>query len=271
MSVKLCVLASGSSGNCTLIQYGDAALLIDAGLSAKEIGIRMEQAGCGFGAVAGICVSHEHSDHVSGLMQIHQRHQIPVYTNRGTSEALQRNANLSGLPCRIFSTGQSFVVGPFRVDPFSVPHDAYEPVGFIVSVGDMRLGVVTDMGMATTLIRAHLKTCRAVVVESNHDEKMLRDAKRPEYLKQRIAGRQGHLSNHAAAGLLADIAGPHLEVVYLAHLSEQCNQGDLALRTTRKVLDAAGHQHVRVLLTHPDKVSEVWAPSGPISSMLLNS
>jgi phosphoribosyl 1,2-cyclic phosphodiesterase len=261
MSLKLCVLASGSSGNCTLIQYGSSSILIDAGLSVKEIARRLEAVGWGLDQVSGICVSHEHSDHVLGLGQIHQRHAIPVYTNRGTSEGLRRSEALAGMPCRIFETGQAFEVGVFRVEPFSVPHDAYEPVGFIVSVDGVRIGVVTDMGVATTLIRANLKSCRAVVVESNHDEKMLRDSRRPEYLKQRILGRQGHLSNKAAADLLAEIAGPDLDAAFLAHLSEDCNRGEIALKAASQSLAAAGHHHVKVHLTYPDKVSEIWSPA----------
>lgn len=259
MPVKLCVLASGSSGNCTLIRTAHSAILIDAGLPAKEIERRLAEAGCSLDQISGICVSHEHSDHICGLAQLHGRHEIPVYTNRGTSEALQRDKEYASLQCRIFSTGQPFPLGDFTVEPFSVPHDAYEPVGFTISAAGVKVGVVTDMGMATTLIRAQLRNCHAVVLESNHDEKMLRDAKRPEYLKQRILGRQGHLSNKAAAELLSEIAGPDLDAAFLAHLSRDCNKGELALQVAQRELQQAGHHHVRVLLTYPDKVSEMWS------------
>jgi len=256
--IQLCVLASGSSGNCTLVRSGDCVVLIDAGLGAKELLRRLESVGVSSAMIKGVCVSHEHSDHTSGLLQLHQRHDIPVYTNRGTSEALVRNASFQQLPCRIFETGQAFQIGHITIEPFSVPHDAYEPVGFIVTVGNVRVGVVTDMGMVTTLIRTRLRSCRAVVVEANHDENLLRDAKRPEFLKQRIRGRQGHLSNRAAADLLVDIAGPHLDAAFLAHLSEDCNRGDLALHEARIGLERAGHQHVQLHLTYPDQISAVW-------------
>lgn len=232
--------------------------MIDAGLSAKEIQRRMESAEGALDEVAGICISHEHSDHVIGLATLHQQHQIPIYANRGTSEGMQRRTGLKDVPCRIFSTGQAFNVGSFTVEPFSVPHDAYEPVGFIVSIDGIKIGVVTDMGIATNLIRARLRDCRVLVVESNHDAALLRDSRRPAHLKQRIASRQGHLSNDAAAELLASIAGPHLEAVFLAHLSEDCNRGELALKTTRRALAKAGHDHVKVMLTYQDKASEVW-------------
>jgi len=261
MPVKLCVLASGSAGNAILIRTASSALLIDAGLPLKDLAQRLAEAGCAFDQIQGICISHEHSDHVSGLALVHSRHQIPVYSNRGTIEALQQEEGFRDLRCRLFTTGQAFTVGDFTVEPFAVSHDASEPVGFVVIAAGIRVGIVTDTGMATTLVRAHLRDCRVVVVESNHDEKMLRDAKRPAYLKQRIMSRHGHLSNKAAANLLAEIAGPHLHTAYLAHLSRECNRGDLALETAQRGLTDAGHHHVRVLLTHQDRISETWSAS----------
>lgn len=258
MTVQVCVLASGSSGNATLIQAEGSALLIDAGISVKELARRAEEVGCPLDRVAGVCISHEHSDHVCGLAPLQQRHGVAVYANRGTSEAFQRNPALATVSCHLFTTGQTFTAGVFTVEPFSVPHDAYEPVGFIVTVAGVRIGVVTDMGMPTQLIRARLRDCRAMVVESNHDEALLRNSKRPEYLKQRILGRQGHLSNAAAAALLAEIASPTLEAVFLAHLSEDCNRGELALKAARASLAQAGFAHVAVHLTYPDRLSAMW-------------
>ena len=137
-----------------------------------------------------------------------------------------------------------------------MPHDSYDPVGYCVSSGEARIGVVTDMGLATGLVRERLRSCQAVVVEANHDEHLLRDAERPWSLKQRIAGRQGHLSNAQAGELLADIAGPGLTTAYLAHLSSDCNRPDLACRA---VSDALGsdNRHVSVRLTYADRSSEM--------------
>lgn len=261
MPVKLCVLASGSAGNAILIRTAESALLIDAGLPLKELDKRLSDAGCPVDHIKGICVSHEHTDHVAGLVQLHTRHEIPVYSNRGTVDALQQDANFRNLRCRLFTTGQAFAVGDFTVEPFAISHDASEPVGFTISAAGVKIGVVTDTGMATTLVRAQLRNCKVVVVESNHDEKMLRDARRPAYLKQRIASRHGHLSNKAAANLLAEIAGPDLHTAYLAHLSRECNRGELALDTAQRGLKEAGHHHVRVLLTYQDRVSETWSAS----------
>ncbi len=260
MSLRICILGSGSSGNCTYIASASTAILIDAGLSARTIVQRLESIGASVEGVRGICVSHEHSDHTTGLRVLHQKRGIPLYANRGTAEALGRDDDLRDLSWNVFTTGSPFTVGDISVEPFSVPHDAYEPVGFVVHCGTSRVGVVTDMGTATTLVRERLRGCRALVVESNHDEQMLRDCQnRPWHLKQRILGRQGHLSNQSAAALLVEIASPQLDIVFLAHLSKDCNTPELARQTTHDTLFKAGHQHIKVSLTFPDRVSEVWA------------
>ena len=260
MSLRICILASGSSGNCTYVASATMAILVDAGLSARAVGLRLDNLGASVASIRGICVSHEHSDHTTGLRVLHQKHGVPLYANRGTADALERDPDLQGLPWNVFTTGSPFAVGDLSIEPFSVPHDAYEPVGFVIQCGDLRVGVVTDMGTATTLVRERLRGCRAIVVESNHDEQMLRDCEnRPWHLKQRILGRQGHLSNQGAAALLAEIASPSLDAVFLAHLSKDCNQPDLARQTAHDTLIRAGHHHVKVHLTYPDRISEVWA------------
>lgn len=259
MALRICILASGSSGNCTYVASDQTALLVDAGLSAREIGRRLEGIGAGVAGLRGVCVSHEHGDHTAGLRILQQRHGVPLYANSGTIDALRRDPKMEGLRWQVFSTGQAFRVGDLTIEPFSVPHDAYEPVGFVIGDGTARVGVVTDMGIPTTLVRERLRGCQAVVVESNHDEKMLLDAERPWYLKQRIMGRQGHLSNQGAAAMLAEIATPQLNHVFLAHLSAECNDPDLARKTAHDMLLKAGHTHVKVSVARPDRVSEIWA------------
>lgn len=182
-----------------------------------------------------------------------------LFGNAGTIEALNGNDNTKDLQWQVFSTGMPFTIGDLHIEPFSVPHDAYDPVGFVVSNGSSRVGVVTDIGVPTSLVRERLRRCHAVVVESNHDEEMLKDAERPWYLKQRIMGRQGHLSNQGAAAMLVEIAGPHLRQVFLAHLSAECNDPDLARKTAHDMLLKAGHAHINVSVTYPDRPTEVWA------------
>ncbi len=231
---------------------------MDAGLSARETARRLEQCGSRIEDLAAVCISHEHSDHVAGLRVLHQKYGIPCYANRGTSEALVGSTKIGAIRWTMFTTGSPFTIGDLTVEPFSVPHDAYEPVGYRVSCNGTSVAVVTDMGIATGLIRSRLSGCKAVVVEANHDDLLLRNAERPWYLKQRIAGRQGHLSNQAAAELIEEIAGPHLEHVYLAHLSEDCNDGPLAEKLIRDVLGRKSCAATRVSLTYPDRISDIW-------------
>lgn len=252
------MLGSGSSGNSTYVASEQTALLIDAGLSARQIGVRLAEVGVTLAELHGICVSHEHQDHTRALRLLHQKHGLDVYLNAGTAQALARYPEFQTLRPKIFTTGHAFQIGDLTIEPFSVPHDAYDPVGFIVAHGAERLGVVTDMGMATSLIRERLRTCQAVVVESNHDEQLLQDAARPWSLKQRIRGRQGHLSNQGAAHLLTDIAGPSLSHVFLAHLSEDCNHHDLARDTILRALAEHGHSHIQVCVAQAHCISEIW-------------
>lgn len=258
MALRTCILGSGSSGNCTFVGSESTHVLIDAGLSAREIERRLEQVGVDPATIQGICVSHEHQDHTAGLRVLHTRYGIPIYANSGTIGGLARDEKLGAIPWRIFTTGMPFALGDLTIEPFSVPHDAYDPVGFVIACAGARVGVVTDMGISTALIRERLRGCQAIVVEANHDEQMLRDAQRPWHLKQRIMGRQGHLSNQSAARMIADIASPTLKQVFLAHLSHECNRPDLARDTTCDSLMTSGHSHVKVSLTYPDRISDVW-------------
>jgi phosphoribosyl 1,2-cyclic phosphodiesterase len=233
-------------------------ILVDAGLSGRATGLRLAEFGVSLESVCAICVTHEHSDHTSGLAVLNKGGRVKLYANSGTIEGIEARDGEKKLPWNVFSTGAQFQIGDLTINPFTVPHDAYDPVGFVISDGDIRVGVVTDMGMVTGLIRERLRACNALVVESNHDEQMLKDADRPWHLKQRIIGRQGHLSNQHAAELLVEIAGPHLKAVFLAHLSGECNLPDLARKTVADALAKAGHPHVKVIVAPPDRVSEVW-------------
>jgi len=261
MSVQLCVLASGSAGNCIYIGSEDTRLLIDAGLNARQIALRLEQIGLKAEALHALCISHEHTDHIQGSRVLHRRYGLELYASRGTLDGMGRkDARFHELPWKLFTNGSAFEIGTFRIEPFSVPHDAYEPSGFVVETPDAIIGVATDLGVATGLIREKLKCCHAVVVECNHDPRLLSlDEKRPWRIKQRIMGRTGHLSNEAAAELLLEAAaGGVLRHAFLAHLSGDCNEPGLALETVRRKLDESGHAHIRLEVASQHQVSSVW-------------
>ncbi len=256
--MKICILASGSSGNCIFVASRQARVLIDAGLSARETTRRLDQIGVPIATISAVCLTHEHSDHVAGLAVLHQRHGIKLFANSGTIEAVRRNDKMRDLKWNTFSTGAPFQIGDLTFDPFPVSHDAYEPIGFVVKCADTRLGIVTDIGAPTHLVREHLRHCRALIIEANHDEGLLALARRPWVLKQRIAGRQGHLSNAHAAQMIAEIASPDLAHVFLCHLSLDCNRPELALKEVRKALDKAGRHDVQIKLTFAGQISETW-------------
>jgi phosphoribosyl 1,2-cyclic phosphodiesterase len=254
----MCVLGSSSGGNCIYVASDATAILIDAGLSARDTLRRLEQIGVAAAGLAAICLTHEHSDHTDGLVVLHRRTGAQLFANSGTIEALARRWGPGALPWNVFTTGSAFRIGDLELEPFSVPHDAYDPVGFVVAGAGARVGIVTDMGMATGLIRERLRRCHAIVVEANHDAELLHDAERPWSLKQRIQGRQGHLSNADAAALITEIAGPDLRAVYLAHLSGECNRPDLAREAAVEALPPGRREHVVVRVAAADRVSELW-------------
>ena len=250
------MLGSGSSGNSIYIESDGCGLLVDAGLSRRELGLRLGSIGAGLETVRGVLVSHEHGDHVRGLAALHRAHGTPVHLNRLTASGLLEH----GLPLtafRYFRTGTDFSVGAFTVHPFPVPHDALDPVGFVVSAGGCRVGIATDLGHPASRVKERLRGCRALILESNHDPRLLEGSARPPSVKERILGDLGHLSNASAAELLAEVASEALQDIFLAHISEECNRPDLARRSAQRAAEGGGFGHVAVRLSWADRVSEV--------------
>lgn len=268
MALTICVLGSGSTGNCTYIGTESVAVLVDAGLSGRETWRRAEEAGLPMERVKAILLTHEHGDHTAGIGVLHRRHKLDLFANSGTIDRFSKEEDGDSLNWNVFQTGSPFEIGDLRVEPFSVPHDALDPVGFIFIQGDLKVGVVTDMGMATTLIRERLRRCQALVVEANHDLDMLKNSGRPWSLIQRILGRQGHLSNEALAVMLAEIGHAAMTDVFLAHLSQDCNDPKLAEHDVRRALEKRGHTHIRLHLTYPDKPSLIVRMEAPPTGLL---
>jgi phosphoribosyl 1,2-cyclic phosphodiesterase len=252
MSAHFTILGSGSSGNCAFLETSETRLLVDAGLSGRQIRNRLLGIGRTPEILHGILITHEHSDHIQGLAGLAAKLRIPVYCNRATREAIERQVGLE-LEFRLFETGASFEIGDVLVDTFTVPHDAYDPVGFVLHTESGKIGFLTDLGHATKLILQRLQSANILLLETNYDLGMLRDDhKRPWSVKQRIVSRHGHLSNEAAAGIVEQLLCGSLRHVFLGHLSSDCNHPNLARQAIDGRLQNAGAGHVRVDVASQD-------------------
>ena len=237
--VRVVPLGSGSSGNATLVEFGERRLLVDAGLSARELNLRLEAVGVAPRQLSAILLSHEHHDHARGLERFAVKAGVPVFTSPETLAALNLAPRHLGR-WHPFEPGVPFEAYGVTVDPFSIPHDAADPVGFVLESSGVRIGIVTDLGHATTLVVERLRGCHILIVEANHDDDLLVRGPYPWALKQRISGRLGHLSNEEAATLLAATVEDDCQAVILAHLSESNNTAALAQRAVAKALARAG-------------------------------
>jgi len=234
--LTLTVLASGSKGNATYISNGHTAILLDAGLSGKALQQRMAAKGLDPAGLDAILVSHEHSDHIKGVGVLSRRFGLTVYISDGTWQA-SRNALGKLADMRPFTCGHPFSIGDLAIHPFSISHDAADPAGFTISCNGTKVGVATDLGIVTGVVRDHLEACDALILEANHDPQMLIDGPYPWPLKQRIRGRSGHLSNDDAATLLETLCHDRLAHVILAHLSEENNTPDKAKKIMEMVIN----------------------------------
>ncbi|MEM6910570.1 MAG: MBL fold metallo-hydrolase [Verrucomicrobiota bacterium] len=234
--LEVAVLGSGSQGNALLIRAGATVVLVDAGLSAKQLCLRMAGLGVAPDSLAGILLTHEHGDHTRGLRVLCGKRDLPVFCNRETREALvEARSDWQALDWRLFESGNAFVLGGLEVRSFLIPHDAAEPLGFCLRKGEARFGVLSDVGHVTHLAREGLRGAQGLFLEANYDEQLLEeDLKRPWSTKQRIASRHGHLSNEQATELVAELAETGLETVVFGHLSRDCNQAERLLRRARE-------------------------------------
>jgi phosphoribosyl 1,2-cyclic phosphodiesterase len=247
--VQLTILGSGSAGNSAYVEAGEVRILVDAGLSARQIRLRLAAIGRAPEKLDAILITHEHSDHTQGLAALAKKLRLPVYCNRPTRDEIARALDVP-LDFRIFETGKSFEIGDVLVESFSIPHDAQDPVGFLLHTSTAHLGFITDLGHVTKLVVQRARAANVLVLEANHDVKMLQECPhRPWSLKQRILGRHGHLSNEDAAAALEEILTADLRHLYLGHLSRECNRPELALRVVQEKLGALGAGHVALNLT----------------------
>lgn len=244
MAVRLTILGSGSGGNCAYVETAECRLLVDAGFSLRQIRQRLAGIGRSPENLTGVLVTHEHADHVQALGLLGEKLRLPVYCNRLTRDAIEQQMGIQ-LDCRLFATGSAFEVGDVVVETFSLPHDAQDPVGFLLRTPGGNIGFLTDLGHATHLVLERVRPAHVLVLESNHDIKLLQDCpRRPWSLKQRILGRHGHLSNEAAADAAEQVMSGELRHLYLGHLSRECNRPELAHQVMGQRLERMGASHV---------------------------
>jgi phosphoribosyl 1,2-cyclic phosphodiesterase len=239
--VRFASLGSGSEGNALVVEAGSGArptrVLLDCGFSAKEVERRLARAGLEAGGLDAILITHEHSDHIGSALTLARRWSIPLYMSWGTAQAV--GADDAGVELNVLWGDETVEIGALGVLPYTVPHDAREPLQFVFSDGASRLGVLTDVGESTPHIGTVLGGCDALVLECNHDLAMLAASRYPPSLKARIGGSHGHLNNEAAAGILAALDRSKLRHLIAAHLSQQNNTPELAREAMAGVLGNA--------------------------------
>ena len=244
--MRFAVLGSGSSGNAAVVDCGGVRLMIDAGLSAKQLTLRLAQIGVAPESLDGILLTHEHGDHVRGLKVFLKQYPLPVFATAATARVV-RETVIAGGQWKLFESGQTFAIGAATIDSFSIQHDAVDPVGFVIHHQAKRLGLLSDAGFVTRSMTEKLRDLNGLFIEANYDEGLLEaDTKRPWSIKQRISSRHGHLSNLQVLELVREIAHPALGRVVLGHLSSDCNVPQLALSLLRECLTTLGHRDTEI-------------------------
>lgn len=234
--IGFCPLASGSKGNALYIGTERTKILIDAGLSALMVKNKLAEIDVDLADIDAILITHEHTDHIRGLEMLGCKMGIPVFANSDTARSIYEIIG-DAPKFKIFTTGESFEYGDLEIHPFSIQHDASDPVGFTIRVDGMKLGICADLGFASPLVANSLQECDYLYLEANHQVEMVHACSRPPIYKQRVLSNTGHLSNVQCADLLEKLLHPKLRHVHLAHLSSECNHPEVALNTVRAMLE----------------------------------
>ncbi|MCC8122301.1 MAG: MBL fold metallo-hydrolase [Oscillospiraceae bacterium] len=238
--LQVCTFASGSKGNCTLVTDGKTHILIDAGISARRITTALQTVGLSPGDLSGVLITHEHGDHIAGLATLTKHFRLPVYASRGTSRTLTYRIAFPDDVLRPFVAGTSFCIDSLHLETFSTSHDAADSTGYTVTDGKRKAAVTTDLGYVSDAVRAAVAGSHLLMVETNHDEDMVRGGGYPPFLQARILGDEGHLSNHAGAALAAACVQDGASTILLAHLSQQNNIPRLAHEIVAAALRGVG-------------------------------
>ncbi len=234
--MRLCSIASGSSGNCIYVGSDNTHLLVDTGISKKKIDAGLKELDIKGEELDGILITHEHSDHIQGLGVFSRKYEVPIYATPGTIEGIENYAPLGRMPEGLLHpihTDESFILGDIKIDPFRISHDAKEPSGYRMNCCGKSVAVATDLGIYDEYTVSKLKSLDAVLLEANHDIHMLEVGSYPYYLKRRVMGDKGHLSNEVSGRLLCDILHDNLKHILLGHLSKENNYAKLAYETVK--------------------------------------
>ncbi len=244
--MRLCSIASGSSGNCIFAGSDLANLMIDVGISGKKIEEGLNEIGHTTREIDGILITHEHSDHIGGLGVVARRYGIPIYATKGTWEAILKCKSIGKIPEGLYREVQAdmeTVIGDITVTPIKISHDAAQPVAYVIRQGGKSMAVMTDLGKYDSYIVDRLQNMDLLLLEANHDVHMLQVGSYPYYLKQRILGERGHLSNELSGQLLSQVLHDGLKAVILGHLSKENNYEQLAYETVRLEIDLSDNSY----------------------------
>lgn len=253
--MKLHVLASGSTGNATCIQFGGTNILVDAGISARRVKTGLDSIGVAVEDISAVFVTHEHTDHISGLAMLTKKYRLPVYAKRATLNAMACRTFLQPACCH--ELPESIEIGALRIEPFSISHDAADPVGFNFFGGQTKCSYATDIGYVSDSVKKRLEKSDILVFESNHDIDMLQTGGYPWYLKKRILGERGHLSNVDCGRTLASLVKKNHTHVCLAHISKENNRPSVAEATVSSILQESGYRlgkDITLHVTYPDRM-----------------
>lgn len=261
--INFCTLYSGSSGNCVFISDQKTNILIDAGRSGKDIETTLQKIGRSAGEINAILVTHEHIDHTKGIGILSRKYKIPIYANQNTWNAMKNTVGkVDKENIRHFSTGEEFEIGNIGVKAFDIPHDAVEPVGYNFYIGSKKVTSATDIGHISENLVDNLKNSDILLIESNHDIEMVKVSSYPYFLKQRILGDHGHLSNEATGKLLCSLVEHGISKVLLGHLSRENNFPELAYRAVSNILESNGvkiGRDIKLEVALRDRESTVYA------------
>ena len=249
--IGFCPLSSGSKGNAIYFGTKETKILIDCGLSSKAIEKKLSEINVTIDEIDAILISHEHTDHISGLRVLAFKKNIPIFSNVETAKGIVQFFKKTP-KFKIFSTGEAFEYRDIQVLPFSISHDTGDPVAFIIEYNGLKIGFCTDLGFVSTLVTSKLMHCDYLYVEANHQPSMVHASNRPNTYKQRVLSRSGHLSNEECAHLLNQVYHPELKHVHLAHLSEECN----SIETVLKVMNENLQNKIEMSIAYQDRISK---------------